>query len=106
MKQKESLAQAIQTNISLTKRDLPRKVYDKLKELTANLLSENTLMHPHLIKFIDENETFSANLLTADQPVLDGVVTNAQELSQKLFHSSARQRTVVFEQVKNSLENL
>ncbi|KTD56036.1 hypothetical protein Lsai_2166 [Legionella sainthelensi] len=106
LKQKESLAQAIQANISLAKRDLPSKVYDKLKELTANLLSENTLMHPHLIKFIDESETFSANLLTADQPVLDGVVTSAKELSQKLFHSSARQRTVVFEQKKNSLGEL
>ncbi|KTD69886.1 hypothetical protein Lsan_0164 [Legionella santicrucis] len=103
LKEKEVLAQAIQSNISLSKRDLPSKVYDKLKELTSILLIENTLMHSHLIKFIDENETFSANLLAADQPALDGAVTNAEELSQKLFHSSVRQRTVIFEQEKKSL---
>ncbi|KTC85296.1 hypothetical protein [Legionella cincinnatiensis] len=103
LKEKEALAQAIQSNISLSKRDLPSNVYDKLKELTTILLVENTLVHSHLVKFIDENETFSANLLTADQPALDGAVTNAEELSQKLFHSSVRQRTVIFEQEKKSL---
>lgn len=103
LKEKEFFAQSIQSNISLAKRDIPGKVHDKLKELTSMLLTENPLMHPHLIKFIDESETFSANLLAADQPVVDGVVTNAQELSQKLFHSSVRQRTVVFEQEKKSL---
>ncbi|KTD14497.1 hypothetical protein Lgra_0528 [Legionella gratiana] len=100
LKQKEAFARAIQSSINLSKCNLPSSVYDKLKELTSLLLSENTLVHSHLVKFIDESETFSASLLAANQRALDGVVTNAEELSQKLFHSSVRQRTVIFEQEK------
>ena len=104
LRQKEEFAQEIQTLIQGSKEQLPPKVYHKLNDLTHSLLNENALTHSHLVSFINEEEGFYPNILTADQVALDDTVTNIQQLAQKLFHSSAKQRVLVFEQEKQALQ--
>lgn len=103
LEQKELFELAFRTRVKRLNGVIPVKIYNKLSELTNLLLRENPLTRPHLVKFIDENETFSSNLLAADQDVLDGPVKNADELATKLFHSSHRQRVEIFNQERGSL---
>lgn len=105
-KQQEAFTQSIHAAIKLSKASLPSKVFDKLKELTTLLLKENPLVHPHLVQFIDESESFDANELVVCERALDGAVINAKELAQKLFHSSVNKRKSVFEKEKNSFQKL
>ncbi|MGL6037100.1 MAG: hypothetical protein ACRC0B_07995 [Legionella sp.] len=104
--QQEAFTESMHATIKCAKADLPSKVYTKLAELTTLLLNENTLTHPHLVQFINENETSAANPLLASEPAYDGVITNAKELARKLFHSSINQRAQVFDQEKNALPRL
>lgn len=104
--EREIFVESVQVVIKQAEANLPGSVFKKLNELTILLLSENTLVHPHLVQFVDENETCDPNELTASEHALDGMVTNAKELAQKLFHSSARQRPRVFEQIKHTLPQI
>ncbi len=105
-KHQEAFVHAIQAAVKLEEASLPCKVYNKLETLMTELLNENTLVHPHLVQFMDESETCVANALAASRPALDGIVTNAHELAQKLFHSSATHRTHVFDEEKSALPKL
>lgn len=102
-KDKAQFEQKIQLTIERTKSHLPAKTFKSLNELSYLLLAENTLTKPHLIKYIDESESFFLDMLTSEQKIQDGVVNNAQELALKLFVSSIRQRQLIFQQEKTNL---
>lgn len=97
---KEEFSQSIIKKIKGTKQKLPGAVYKKLFKLTTKLMEENTLIHPHLIQYIDESETM-------DSDIKKNISTNELLfLCQLLYQSSKSKRREIFNTHQSNISQL
>lgn len=91
--EKEEFSQSIIKKIEEKKQKLPSAVYKKLLKLTTKLMEENTLIHPHLIKYIDESETLDSNSCDIKK---NNSTNKLLSLCQLLYQSSKSKRRKIF----------
>ncbi|MBA2649597.1 MAG: hypothetical protein H0U75_08410 [Legionella sp.] len=104
LREKEGFEEEIKSTIQKIKGKIPNKVFNQIKELTGLFLKENTLTHPNLVAYIYEKESFLPSHSIAHEAMIDTEVTDAKGLSEKLYFSSLRQRSVIFDQEKGHLQ--